>query len=728
MDNELSVQTTIPPQLIARLLNQLGITVTADELMQETVQARPTGIHAADQVQSALVNASIKGVIPVSLGWRRFDLRCLPVLVLLEDSWFIADRGEKETIDLTNEHGQCMNVDVNVLQNTQLVWLKVNQGKSANDESQPGSKAMRLVWKELFRETGWISKILIATLIINLLAVSTSLFAMQVYDRVVPTLAYSTLTTLVAGMALIITLDWILKTLRARILDSIASSVDKRLSQRVFEHLLHLQLDKQPKSLGTLAAQVSGLDSVRQFFSSGVVFALIDLPFAILFIIFIGIIGGAVGWVYVALLPVALLLGITTQWRLRKLLRQQQMRYNERQGVLVDAIRGAESIRAGNASWRFAQLWQGITQSIAGYTILQKAITNFSTVTTSSLSTLAYISAVVVGVWQIEAGLLTMGGLIACSILGGRVISPIAQSVQYLTQWQNVSQSLQLVDQVLQLDTERRDDQQLLLPDELPKTIRLEKIRFAYPESPIQQINIPDLSFKSGDRVLLVGPVGCGKSTLLKTMAGLYRPSEGRIRLGDADLWEIDPRIIASQIGYLPQAVHLFKGTLRSNLALSGTASDSRVLKITEKLGVDTIASSHPLGMDQPISEGGDGLSGGQRQLVALARVVINQPRIWLLDEPTASLDNDTETRVWQVLEKNIATEDIVVVATHRPMQALKLATRVIVMQQGEVVQDGKPEKVMSHLASRQRNIKSLNNNTSTTIKSVNKNGGLDVI
>jgi ATP-binding cassette subfamily C protein LapB len=209
------------------------------------------------------------------------------------------------------------------------------------------------------------------------------------------------------------------------------------------------------------------------------------------------------------------------------------------------------------------------------------------------------------------------------------------------------------------------------------------------------------LNLRSGERVLLVGPVGCGKSTLLKVLAGLYRPNEGRVRLGDADLWEVDPQVVASQLGYLPQSVHLFKGTLRSNLALSGTAGDSRLLKITRDLGVDAIAATSPLGMDLPISEGGEGLSGGQRQLVGLARVVITQPRIWLLDEPTASLDSESEARVWQVLQNNVQPEDILVVATHRPMQAMKLANRVIVMQQGEIVQDGRPQDVLQQWMAR---------------------------
>jgi len=718
---------SLPAALLQRLLLALEVSASLRDVQAACVKAEQSlpAVQPVDQARFILTQLQLKAVQPIQLIWRRFDLRRLPALVRHEDAWFLAERADSETIALTDASGKCHAVAETELQNALVLWLRSPAQRSKSlSPSLKGNLAAQMVWRELFREPGWVAKVLVATLMVNILAVATSLFAMQVYDRVVPTLAYATLTTLVVGMVLILVLEWVLKTLRARILDSVSVTVDKRVSQQVFDHLLHLRLDIQPRSLGTLAAQIGGLDSVRQFFSSGVVFSLIDLPFALMFIVFIAVIGGHVGWVYALLLPIALLLGWVTQMRLRDLLRKQMLRNNERQGVLVDAIRGAESIRASNATWRFSEEWQAITASIDGYNVQQKAINNFSTVTTGSLSTLAYVAAVVVGVWQIEVGALTMGGLIACSILGGRVISPIAQGVQYLTQWQSVSQSLQMVNQVLNLDLERRADQHLLLPEHPPTSIELEKIRYAYPESPVQQVNVSRLAFKSGERVLLVGPVGCGKSTLLKVMAGLYRPSEGRVRLGDADLWEIDPQVVSSQIGYLPQIVHLFKGSLRSNLTLSGTTGDSRLLKVTRDLGVDAIAASSPLGMDLPISEGGEGLSGGQRQLVALARVVITQPRIWLLDEPTASLDGESEAKVWEVLEENIAPEDILIVATHRPMQALRLATRVIVMQQGEVTKDGKPENVMPQLMART----SMNNAAVQAAPRRNLGGVLDVV
>ncbi len=691
-------------RLLHQLLSRLHVPVKEYRIKQacDKVQGALQQLRPVDWIQQVFLEAQVKGVQPIQLGWRRFDQRLLPALVQYENSWYLVEKKDSESIVLTDAKGEAAEYADEALQNALVLWLRAPKAKRKDQGILfKGNRAAALVWKELFREPGWLGKVLIATVIVNLLAVATSIFALQVYDRVVPTQAYATLTTLVVGMGLIVLLDWFLKTIRARIVDSVSCAVDKRTSQHLFDHVLHLQLDIQPRSLGTLAAQVGGLDSVRQFLSSGIVFALLDMPFALMFIAFIAVIGGVVGWVYLLLLPIALLLGYVTQRRLRKLMRAQMMRHNERQGVLVDTIRGAESIRASNAGWRFSQQWQQITSSIDGYNIQQKAISSFSTVTTGSLSTTAYVAAIVVGVMEIEAGNLTMGGLIACSILGGRVIAPVAQAVQQIAQWQNVSQALQMVNEVLMLDKERRDDQNLLLPDELPETIHLEKIRFAYPESPIQQIDIPELSFKSGERVLLLGPVGCGKSTLLKVLAGLYRPNEGRTRIGHAELWEIDPQVLAAQMSYLPQTVHLFKGTLRSNLALSGTASDSKLLHVTRDLGVDAIAASNSLGMELPISEGGEGLSGGQRQLVALARVVINQPRIWLLDEPTSSLDSESEARVWQVLEKSIRPEDILIVATHKPMQAMKLATRVIVMNQGEVVRDGKPDVVMAQMQAR---------------------------
>ena len=388
---------------------------------------------------------------------------------------------------------------------------------------------------------------------------------------------------------------------------------------------------------------------------------------------------------------------------MRRLTRNQMMRSNERQGLLVDAIHGTESIRTNNATWRFSQLWGEITHSIGRYNIQQKAISSFSNVTTGMFSSAAYVAAVVVGVHQIEAGAITMGAMIACSIVGGRVIGPISQSVQHLMQWQDVTQSLQMVNQVLVLETQRDSEQNLLLPDTVPQDFTLEKVTFSHPQSAVQQLNIQKLELHAGDRVLLLGPVGCGKSTLLKVLAGLYRPSEGRIRLGGADLWQMDPNSVNDLVGYLPQSVHLFKGTLHSNLALSGAVGDSQLLKISAELGIDKIAADSPLGINLEIGEGGDGLSGGQRQLVGLGRVFLAQPRIWLLDEPSASLDSNSDALLMEAIKNYVRPTDILVIATHRLALISSLANRVLVMREGEIIEDGKPQQVLPKLMNRSK-------------------------
>lgn len=693
---------SIPFTVMKRMLDSIEAFYEAGEVERacEVAQKDLEQATPGKRCKFIFQELKLRGVQVAQMHWRRFDQRRLPALVYCEDQWNFIQHGEEEgTYLLTSDQGQQSAVTELDLSEAVVLWVHrlKRPEERATGISAVKNSAAKLVLTEVFRTKRWVREIAVASVLVNLLAVCTSLFAMQVYDRVVPTLAYSTLYTLVGGMVIVLGLSWALKIVRARILDSVSSEVDQAVSQKVFDHVMHLQLDSRPRSLGTLAAQVGGLDLVRSFFTSGVIFALIDLPFALLFIGFIAAIGGPIAWVYILLLPIAVILGIYTQKRLKNLMLNQMIRTNERQGMLVDAIQGTESIRSNNASWRFSEEWKNISGSIAGYNVQQKAISSFATNTTGTLASAAYVSALVVGVGQIANGNLTMGALIACSILGGRVIAPVSQAVQYLAQWQSVAQALQMVSAVLDLGRERPEGKTLLMPDEVPQRIELEELTFSYPDSPIKHLNIPELNFKAGERVAILGPIGSGKSTLLKVIAGLYRPSAGRIRLGVADLWEIDPSVISNYLAYLPQSVHLFKGSLRDNILMSGAASDSQLLRTCRMLGVDRIASDSPQGMDLPITEGGDGVSGGQRQLIGLARVFISRPRIWLLDEPTSSLDNATEERVIAAIEATIGPKDIFIISTHRPMLAKRLADRVLVMRRGEIKADGRPDEVLNN-------------------------------
>ena len=686
-------------------LQSLDVKVPADKLQDACDRAdRLPDAQPALRLRAVLAEVQLSWLLPSAVAWERFDTSALPALVLHQGQWKLAQKsgaGESDSaIALSDEGGKTEVVASGDLDGHVVLWLRRSRVKHALQNKGQGQRlAMRLLLAELFRSPSWLFNVMVATVLINLLAVASSLFAMQVYDRVVPTLAYSTLTTLVGGMVLVVTLDWLLKVLRGKAMDRMAVGVDKVLSQQVFDHLLHLRLDLMPKGVGQLTAQVNGMESVRNFMSSSVMYALVDLPFVLMFIAFIFVIGGPVAWVYAWLLPLALALAGVSHWRQRNITRQLMQHANERTGVLVDAIRGAESIRAANAMQRFSQQWKETAEQMAGKSRQQKANHTFTLTNTQAVSTLAYVAALVVGVTQIESGNLSMGALIACSILGGRVIGPVGQGVQLLSQWYSVSRSLEQVDEILNIEQERRQGQRLLVTDAAPEKIELDKVSFSYPGTPVKQLRIEQLTLQAGDRVLLLGPIGGGKSTLLKVLAGLYRPSEGRVRIGPMDLWEMDPEVVATMVSYLPQQVHLFKGTLRSNLATTGMRDDMRMAEVAKNLGIEAIADDSPQGMDSEVSEGGEGLSGGQRQLIGLARVAVAAPRVWLLDEPTAALDAHTEAQVWEQLGHFVGPQDILVVATHRPMAAMRMVNRVVVLQKGVVVKDGRPVEVTPQLA-----------------------------
>lgn len=691
---------SIPPLILSKLLARLEIPAPLAALQEACAKTRDDATGPVDQLGRILTAVNRRNARAAFLRWDRFDRRRLPALLWHKEAWWLAETGKEGMIHLIGEDKAEEDILPEDLSEGSVLWVQAVQEKTAVPFRTFRSPSVRLLMGAIFREKRWLVDILAATVVVNILSVMTALFTMQVYDRVVPSFAYATLWALVAGMAIVISLDWALKVIRARILDTVSKDVDREVSQELFEHLMKLRLDTRPRSVGSMAAQVNGLETVRAFFSSSIVFALADFPFALLFILFIAIIGGPMAWVYVGLLLLAIILGFISQFRLRELSRREIQRSHERHGVLVDTIQGAETIQTVGAEWRFAGLWKELTANIAGYALKSRHLASLTQTTAGTLSSIAYVFAVVVGVTQIEGGKLSMGGLIACAILGGRVLGPVAQGVQTLMQWQHVRESLQMVDGLLASEETRPDEKNLLMPESLPETLQLEGIRFAYPSAPIVRLNTGVLSFSAGDRVAVIGVNGSGKSTLLKVAAGLYRPASGQVRLGGADIWELNPQILNEWVGYLPQDVHLFKGTLRSNMTLSGGVSDTRFLEVVKQLGIDRIAAESPRGLEMEITEGGQGLSYGQKQLVSLSRLFLAAPRVWLLDEPTASLDEQTEERVIEALKEKVKPSDILLIATHRP-KMLTLANRLIVMSAGQVAADGPTAEVLRRLKAR---------------------------
>jgi ATP-binding cassette subfamily C protein LapB len=618
----------------------------------------------------------------------------VPALVAHEGRAWVLCSLHDGMAQLDDGSGQRRQAALDTIASAPTIWIDHPHAGAAPKAT---GNARKLIVRALLVRKRVFFEIAVATLLTSLLTIVTAFFAMQVYDRVIPTLAYSTLWALVGIVGIMIVFDFILKLVRAKMLDRVSREVDVEVSNTIFNALLNARLDARPRAVGTLAAQVAGLEGARAFFASGVLFSIAELPFAIIFLLMIGWIGGPMALVYVAIASVAFAGAIVSHFRMRNISRRQVKAGFIRNGILVESIMGAETLKASSADWRYANRWNQVTEDIADMNLHGRGVMMGATTLTTSLASIGYVGAIVMGVDLIAGGSLTTGGLIACTILGSRVISPISSGVGLIVQAQHVGQSLRAADALLDLPGESGDADDLLSPNEIRNSLTAENVRFFYTDIPVPQVDVPALEIAEGERVVLIGPPGSGKSTLLKILAGLYKPNEGRVLLGGVDIGLLDVERLREVVGYLPQDAMLFSGTLRDNLALGGAVNDDDLINLVRDLGLDELVQDHPRGLDREITEGGAGLSGGQRQMASLARLMLRRPRIWLLDEPTAGLDSGYEARVFGVLAKVLQPRDTVVIVSHRP-QSIKFAQRVIVMQKGRVVHSGEREDFLARM------------------------------
>lgn len=559
--------------------------------------------------------------------------------------------------------------------------------------------------KGLGQYAGVFKEALFASFFINALTAVVSFFSMLVYDKVIPTKGFESLIVLFSGALLLILIEWGMKIARAHIMEHAATGLDVQLARDLFARLLGVRLDQMPQSVGSLASQLRGYEQVRGFCTAATFFTVVDIPFAFIFVFLIIQIGTPlVALVPVVMLILALAYGLWAKRRLEDQIKSSVEDGNKKTGVLVEAVEAAETIKATAAGWQFLHRWMELTSNTVRSDLRVRRISEHLSYFVATLQQVGYTSLVVVGALAVFEGEMTMGALIACSILGGRVMGAVLQLPNLLGQYSHAKAAIENIERLYEREQDYSGVSRPIVPGYIKGQFDLEAVTFGYSEDAPTAVRVPRLSIKPGERVGVIGPIGSGKSTLVRMLAGLYKPSRGRVLIDGVDIAHVSRAVLAEHCGYLAQDFRLIEGTLRSNLLIGIPDPGDAVLhQAITATGLAKMVTDHPKGLDMPIQEGGRGMSRGQRQLVSFTRVMLSAPSVLLLDEPTASMDDATERRCMALLsrEESKVKSPTVVLVTHK-MTMLALVDRLIVMVDGAVVMDGPKNEVLKNLAQRQ--------------------------
>ena len=558
------------------------------------------------------------------------------------------------------------------------------------------SPVWRLIKFEFYQHKRLFIDACISGLMLNILALVISFYSMHVYDRVVPTGASATLWVLSLGAVGAVLFEWLTRAIRSDLHEKIISQIDQRLGREVFLRFLNIRLDTLPNSVGSLAGQLKAYESVRGFLSNTATQMLIDAPFAMLFFLIVASIAGWIVVVPLIFLVISVWIGLKSIHEIEARSHQAAMASMRKTGLLVESIEGAETLKSGQGGWRQLSLWQNLSDAARTEEFRLKNISESAQHSIQAFQQMAYIGMVAIGALMISQGQLSMGSLIACTILSGRILQPVAALPSQLIQWGYCKSALKGLDQIWQLPDDHHAQQPIVLQN-IQGAYRLEEVAYSYNTQPA--LKVPQLQIQHGEKIGVLGPIGSGKTTLLRLLSGMYKPQKGEITLDGVALTHIAKPLLSEQLGYLQQEGRLFEGTLRDNLLVGILDPGDEVLKgVSIQTGLHhAIIAQHPMGFDLPIFEGGQGLSGGQRQLVNLTRVFLRRPRIWLLDEPTASMDRNLADHVTKALQQALRPQDTLVLVTHKP-EMLSLVDRLVVIANQQIVLDGPKEQVIQKL------------------------------
>ena len=554
-------------------------------------------------------------------------------------------------------------------------------------------------WGSLAQSKWLYFQVLIAAALTNFLGLATSLFIMVVYDRVVPNEAIESLIALTVGVSIALGFDFLIKTLRGQFVDRAGQRADGRMARIIFDKLLSLRLDRRNQKSGAMASVVREFDTLREFFTSATLVAVVDLPFVFFFIWVISLIAGPLALVPLVAVPIVIFVGLIIQPFLARIAERSMQSNMSKQGVLIETLNGLETVQATGSGRLMRKRFEDAAKAQSELGLRNRMLSQFAINSAASVQQVAQIATIFFGVFLIQDGIVTMGGMIAAVILGGRTLAPLSQLASALSRANSARQAYRSLSDLMAPDGEELHSAKLSRPS-LDGSIELKNLSYSFPNAPSPTISDVSLKITPGQRVAIVGRMGSGKSTLARMLSGLVEPSVGAVLVDGVDVRQIDPSDLRRNVGVMLQDTWLFSGSVKENIQMGYYEyPDEHILDVCKLAGVDEFISKHPAGYDLELRERGEGLSGGQRQSINLARALLHNPNILILDEPTSSMDQATEASVIERL-KAWSTGKTMVMITHRNA-LLQLADRVLIVDGGQIITDTTPERLRAQQAAK---------------------------
>lgn len=556
-------------------------------------------------------------------------------------------------------------------------------------------------WSALLENKSIYTEVVMAAVMINLFALGSSLFVMNVYDRVVPNNAISTLWVLAVGVLIVYVFDFILKNMRAHFLDYAGRKADVKISARLFEQMLGMTMAARPSSAGVLASHMREFETIRDFFTSATMAALIDLPFIFFFIAIIALIGGPIAFVPLFAVPIVIMVGLALQKPLRKAIKESMMESALKNALLFETISGLETVKVQAAEGNSQRRWEELSDKASRTNVKTRRVNSFALNFATFVQQIVSVFVVIVGVFLIKEAQLSMGALIACVILSGRAMAPLAQIAGLLTRMQQSGESLKQLNELMKKDVERPAGKHFISMPSIEGKVEFRDVLFHYPDQTVPALNNLNFTLEPGDHVGVIGAVGSGKTTIERLIINLYQPDSGSVQLDGTDVRQIDPGDLRRNVGAVQQSPQLFYGSVRENITMGHEmAPDRTVLRAAELAGVTEFLRESQAGLDTQVGERGEALSGGQRQAVAIARALLYDPPVIILDEPTASMDPASENRLRKRLH-HVTEGRTTLLITHKGSM-LTLVDKLILLDRGRLVAFGPKDEVIRKLQARQ--------------------------